>query len=109
LVCFRTETNNYFLGVAYEQGELVAFVEKTIIRQGTPEKKRLAMKKTGLGADDSILLRIDGRGEFLDFLISEDKEEWESLADGQDATYLSTATAGGFVGTYIGMYAEGLD
>lgn len=109
LVCFRTEANNYFLGVAYEQGELVAFVEKTIIRQGTHEKKRLAMKKTGLGADDSILLRIDGRGEFLDFLISEDNEEWESLADGQDATYLSTTTAGGFVGTYIGMYAEGLD
>ncbi len=107
LVCFRTEANNYFLGVNFEHGELIAFVEKTTIRQGTPEKKRLAMKKTGLGADDSILLRVEGNGAFLDFSISEDHQNWEPLAEGQDATYLSTATAGGFVGTYIGMYAEG--
>ncbi len=109
LVCFRTETNNYFLGVTYEQNELVAFVEKTIVREGNTEKKRIAMKRTGLNTDHSVLLKVVGRGEYLDFLISEDKETWEILAEGQDATYLSTATAGGFVGTYLGMYAEGVE
>jgi xylan 1,4-beta-xylosidase len=109
LVCFRTEANNYFLGVAVEQNELIAFVEKTIVRDGNPVKKRLAMKKTGLEPDDSVFLKIEGSGEFLDFLISEDNEHWEILADGQDATYLSTASAGGFVGTYIGMYASSLE
>ncbi|WP_010663288.1 glycoside hydrolase family 43 protein [Marinilabilia salmonicolor] len=107
LACFRTEANNYFLGVGIEHGELVAFVEKTTVRQGTPEKKRLAMKKTGLGAHNSVFLRVEGEGEFLNFSISEDKQNWDVLAEGQDATYLSTANAGGFVGTYIGMYSEG--
>lgn len=109
LVCFRTESNNYFLGIAREQNELVAFVEKTIVRDGNPVRKRLAMKKTGLKADDPVFLKIEGREEFLDFFISEDGEHWESLAEGQDATYLSTASAGGFVGTYIGMYASSLE
>jgi xylan 1,4-beta-xylosidase len=109
LVCFRAETNNYFLGVAVEQDELIAFVEKTIVRDGNPVKKRLAMKKTGLGTDDSVFLKIEGRGEFLDFLISEDNEPWETLAGGQDATYLSTDSGGGFAGTYIGMYASSLE
>ncbi len=109
LLCFRTETNNYFLGIEHEKNELIAFVEKTIVRNGNPEKKRLAMKKTGMKTYDTVFFKIEGRGEFLDFFISEDNEHWESLAEGQDATYLSTASAGGFVGTYIGMYSSSLE
>lgn len=106
LVCFRTETNNYFLGVGTDNGEQIAFVEKTIVREGKPARKRLAMKKTGLSAGQTIYLKIRGGEDIIDFLISEDNEEWESLAEGQDATYLSAATKGGVVNTYIGMYAS---
>jgi xylan 1,4-beta-xylosidase len=105
LVCFRTESNNYFLGISSGQNGLVAFVDKTIRRNGQLVRKRLAIKKTDLTVDNAIYLRVVGRDNVLDFFISEDNNVWESLAEGQDATYLSTATAGGFVGTYIGMYA----
>ena len=53
----------------------------------------------------SDYLKVDCDEDMIDFLISEDQENWEYLAESQDAAYLSTATAGGFVGTYIGMYA----
>ncbi|MFO7999883.1 MAG: glycoside hydrolase family 43 protein [Marinilabilia sp.] len=105
LLCFRTEQNNYFLGAFAENGSLVAFVEKTIQRDGEKVKKRLGLKKTSLSADETIYLKVDCDKDTIDFLISEDQENWEYLAESQDATYLSTATAGGFVGTYIGMYA----
>ncbi|MFW6267495.1 MAG: glycoside hydrolase family 43 protein [Marinilabiliaceae bacterium] len=105
LLCFRTERHNYFLGAFAENGNLVAFVEKTIQRDGEKVKKRLGLKKTSLSADETIYLKVDCDEDMIDFLISEDQENWEYLAESQDAAYLSTATAGGFVGTYIGMYA----
>jgi alpha-N-arabinofuranosidase len=106
LLCFRTESNNYFLGISSGQNGLEAFVEKTIRRDGQLVRKRLAMKKTGLIETKRVYLRIDGTDDVLDFFISEDNQTWETLAEGQDATYLNAA--GSIAGTYIGMYAGSL-
>ena len=105
MLIFRTEGHNYFLGVQPENGHLVAFVEKTTQRNGQPEKKRLAIKKTNLTPGETIYLKVKCDKDVIDFLISRDQKNWEYLAESQDATYLSTETAGGFVGTYVGMYA----
>jgi len=32
--------------------------------------------------------------------------KWQQIGEDQDGTILSTKTAGGFVGTYLGMFAR---
>ena len=50
-------------------------------------------------------LRIVSRGTHLDFYYALPKGEWQLLCKNIDASYLSTANAGGFTGTTVGMYA----
>ena len=49
-------------------------------------------------------LRIAGSNEAYSFSYSEDNKTFHHLAD-MDTRFLSTETAGGFTGVYIGMYA----
>ncbi|MDN5289963.1 MAG: xylan 1,4-beta-xylosidase [Anaerophaga sp.] len=107
LLCIRTETSNYYLGLSCNNKQMEAFVEKTIVRGGQPVKKRLAMKKINWKAGHPVYLRAEGNDNTMNFLISEDNETWETLAKGLDASYLNNATTGGYGGTYIGMYASG--
>ncbi|PHN01671.1 glycoside hydrolase 43 family protein [Flavilitoribacter nigricans DSM 23189 = NBRC 102662] len=52
-----------------------------------------------------VHLRIEARGDQYNFSYSENGVDFTSLLDGVDATYLSTETAGGFVGCLYGLYA----
>lgn len=52
-------------------------------------------------------LKIEARGREYDFSYRNPGKEWEPFATGVDGTFLSTRTAGGFVGAYFGMYAKG--
>lgn len=55
----------------------------------------------------NIDLRIEGKGMKFDFSYSPDNgRTWHTLAKDIDAGYTSTAVAGGFTGTAIGMYAS---
>ncbi|MCB0636419.1 MAG: glycoside hydrolase family 43 protein, partial [Lewinella sp.] len=54
----------------------------------------------------SVHLRIVARGAAYDFLYSEDGEQFTPLLEGVDARYLSTETAGGFVGCMYGLYSS---
>ena len=53
-----------------------------------------------------IELRIEGQGRRYAFSFRSGDEPWQSLSGDEDGSILSTATAGGFVGTYLGMYAR---
>jgi xylan 1,4-beta-xylosidase len=53
-----------------------------------------------------VALKIEARGGEYDFYYSTNNgTDWEAFYTGLDGTVLSTETAGGFVGTVIGMYA----
>jgi len=54
-----------------------------------------------------LLLKVEAEEQNLRFLCGLDESRMAILAEGVDARMLSTDVAGGFVGTYIGMYAEG--
>jgi len=58
---------------------------------------------------DKLSLRIAARGAYYDFFYREDEGDWINLAAGQDGRILSTRTAGGFVGVYVGLYATSRD
>ena len=56
-----------------------------------------------------VQLRIEAKGEFYDFLFSEENNEWQELGKDVDAKFLSTENAGGFVGAIYGLYTTSLN
>jgi len=50
--------------------------------------------------------KIEADGQSSSFYIATELEAWQPVAEGVDGRILSTSFAGGFVGTYIGMYAS---
>lgn len=50
--------------------------------------------------------KVEADGQAYSFYIATEPESWHPVAEGVDGRILSTPYAGGFVGTYIGMYAS---
>jgi alpha-N-arabinofuranosidase len=53
-----------------------------------------------------IELRMTVDGGKTSFFHSEDKQAWIPLIENADARLLSTKSAGGFVGTLVGIHAR---
>ena len=55
----------------------------------------------------SIYLKVNAQGQDYAFAVATSPDEWQTIAENVDSRpVLSTPAAGGFVGTYIGMYAS---
>ena len=52
-----------------------------------------------------LYLKINAEGDTYSFYYSADGKNWNLLKDKVDAKFVSTKTAGGFVGCIYGMYA----
>ena len=100
ILLFKDEKHQYFLAVGRDdQGECIS------LRQiGDGESKMLASVRLD---DGGVLtdLKVVSRGTHYDFYYARQEAVWNVLCRNVDAGYLSTATAGGFTGTTIGMYA----
>ena len=97
MLLYKDERHQYFLKVGIVNGETAVALERTgeiLARQPIPD----AFKTIGLeiSSDD---------GQSFRFRYAVDGEDWQLLVDGIDASWLSTAVAGGFTGTTIGLYA----
>ncbi|PPK84799.1 alpha-N-arabinofuranosidase [Neolewinella xylanilytica] len=105
---FTPESANEQAGVVILQSEThYYFVNKTV------DQLRL-LKQTENGqevlaevpyTDEGVHLKVEAHEDVYNFLYSENGETYDSLADGVDAKYLSTETAGGFTGCMYGLYA----
>jgi len=105
LVAFQNSNHYYFLGLVRENGKLAVCVAKRA-GAGDPENGRVAASTPiALAAGAPLYLKITARGGAYDFYYGTKQGEWTALLRGADGTVLSTKTAGGFVGTVIGMYA----
>ncbi len=104
LALFTNETHFYFAGIKHVNGRMVVFLEKSGKEEHTPSLL-LAWKDTGIRKGKEAFLKITGEMPYYHFYFSSDNQNWLSLAGNVDATFLSTTVAGGFTGTYIGMYA----
>ena len=70
------------------------------------EKEQLLASDEIVSNTSEIYLKLVSQGIGYDFYYSLDGEEnWKLLCKDVDASYLSTAMAGGFTGTTIGLYA----
>ena len=54
-----------------------------------------------------LYLKVEAIGQSLRFDYGAEAEQWLPLASDIDGTILSTDTAGGFTGAYIGLFASG--
>lgn len=100
ILLFKDESHQYFLGIDRNETGKEVFLRQI----GESESKIVASQRI---ADDvkATDLKVVSTGTHYNFYYSEIKNDWKLLCKNIDAAYLSTAKAGGFTGTTIGMYA----
>lgn len=102
MVVFKDETHQYMICRSLENGRHTVWV-------GQVSDNGMEMVASAvIPADVATLgLRIRSTGECIAFDFScGNNGEWRKLAGNLDASYTSTANAGGFTGTNIGLYAS---
>ncbi|MCD8281930.1 MAG: glycoside hydrolase family 43 protein [Prevotella sp.] len=102
LLLFKDETHQYFMALELSAG---GDKEITLRRIGDDGESVLAVHVAPESAGD-VYMKITSSGLAFAFSYSSDGDNWTLLKDDVDARYLSTALAGGFTGTLVGMYAK---
>jgi alpha-N-arabinofuranosidase len=99
------QNDDYFLaiGLTRKDGKLAVQVVRRDGPKDPPGGVVVARKPVAAGA---VQLRVHARGGRYDFDYAVKPGQWQAAAHDVDATNLSTAKAGGFVGTLIGPYAQ---
>ena len=100
LLLYKNESHQYFLSVSKS-----ATARKVNIHK-ISESGSEVMASAEVDNDNPIELKIISTGTHFDFLFKNDKRDFKILLDNVDAKFLSTANAGGFTGTTIGLYAS---
>jgi alpha-N-arabinofuranosidase len=102
LVAFQNEEHFYYLCKSLANGKPVV----QLYQSSKDSMKLLASKPLASGKQD-VYLRIEPRNAVYATSYSIDGQKWIPVQE-VDGRFLSTATAGGFVGTVIGLYATAL-
>lgn len=108
VVALQSEKHYYAVGKTIANGKEVVQLRKSqdATKPGTPETTVLA--EAPLNPNDQkkpLYLKVEFKGSKYAFYYGTKEGEWKLLQDNVDATFLSTRTAGGFVGVTLGMYA----
>jgi len=103
LVAFQSSNFFYFLGLVREAAQTKVCVSK---RAGAADPEQGAeVACAPVTPANGIDVKIVARGAAYDFYYATTPNQWTALVRDADGTILSTKKAGGFVGTFIGMYA----
>jgi xylan 1,4-beta-xylosidase len=103
IAAFQSEASHYYFGIQRTASGYQVFVEQT--NKAAPKILINApISKDAL--DKSITLGIAGNAGKISFYYQSKTGKTVSVLKDADATILSTETAGGFVGTYLGMHAR---
>jgi xylan 1,4-beta-xylosidase len=105
MVAFQNESHYYFLGITRHGSQNVVELEMHNGKATPDSGAVLASVPLRLPANAPLYLKIDARGGRYDFYYATRPNEWMPLMRDADGTILSTKKAGGFVGTFFGMYA----
>jgi len=74
-----------------------------LIRRAHGVEEALAEQPVGA---KRLYFKVEGHGQAYSFYVAIEPDEWRPIAEEIDGRILSTPVAGGFVGTYIAMYAS---
>lgn len=97
LLLFQNEKTYYYLCKSIKEGKPVVEVYK-----GTELIKTVSLDEK---AGQNVYFRIEAKVDQYAFFFSTNNKQWNLLMDQVDAKYLSTKSAGGFVGCMYAMYA----
>ncbi len=102
------QNDNYFLALTVSgdaNGQTVRLMKKS--GEADPERGTvLAETRVPAPAGSPVKLRIEARGGEYDFSYSTGDSDWQALATDVDGSILSTQTAGGFIGSVFGLFAQ---
>lgn len=101
LAVFQNAEHYYYLCKSFKDGENVI----QLLKSKDSDFEELNVVKTD---SEKVYLKIIADNEFYHFYYSIDNKKWNPIAENVDATFLSTKTAGGFVGSYYAMYTTSL-
>lgn len=108
LLLFKDERHQYFFKVS-KDGVALHKVEFEIIAEtGKPFRFHELpgdMASAKLPGHKFVDLKITSDGETFSFWYAPNGKKWTPLIEGVDASFLTSAFAGGFTGTLIGPYA----
>ena len=95
----KDETHQYFFSMGRnEDGKFMS-----LMQINGKSKNTLALDKLE-NSVRSVNMKVISNGNSYDFYYALQLDKWKLLCKNVDASYLSTATAGGFTGATIGMY-----
>lgn len=101
LIIFQGEKNFYYICKSSDGGKAVVQLFK-----GNASGKMDLVKQAALPASKSkLFLKISAERDTYSFWYGQQNDKWTLLQDKLDAKFLSTAIAGGFVGSLFAMYA----
>jgi alpha-N-arabinofuranosidase len=102
IIIFQIETHFYYLCKSLAEG-------KPVIQlfQSNEDSMILLASQPLTSVNQEVFLRIEPKNAIYTMSFSADGEKWTALKD-VDGRFLSTATAGGFVGSVFGLYATAL-
>ncbi|WP_254560490.1 glycoside hydrolase family 43 protein [Dyadobacter diqingensis] len=101
LTILQDESHFYYLSKSLDKGK----PSIQLFKASADGKKMEVIAQKQIAEDGKpVRLRIVAEGEFYSFYYTTGSS-WELLQDKLDAKYLSTKTAGGFIGCLFGMYA----
>lgn len=105
---FVSQSNSEMAGFVIMQNDNQYY----FINKGIKSIQLLKKEETGLELlnevpydNETVHLRISTDGPTYTFEFSEDGDNFETIASDVDGKFLSTETAGGFVGSMLGLYA----
>lgn len=101
LVVFQNAEHFYYLCKSYQDGENVI----QLLKSNGSDLETMNTIKIDY---EKVYLKIMADNGFYHFYFSSDTKNWSPIAEKVDATFLSTKTAGGFVGCYYAMYTTSL-
>ena len=110
LLIFQNESHFYFLCKSLKKAESVVQLFQSASQEVNPSAMQMLASQV-IGKDNGdreISLKIAVDGPVLAFYYGFEPGEWILLKDSVDAMFLSTRTAGGFVGCVYALYATSL-
>ena len=101
LMIFQNDRFYYFLCKSVKDGKPVVQLYKSTTERN--EKEEL-LASAELKTDNPLQLKIQADNDKYNFYYSEEKNKWTLIKENVDGKFLSTKTAGGFVGCMYAMY-----
>lgn len=110
---FQPKTDNETAGMVLIQNPDFFFLFTVTLKDNKPVLQLIQRsfgKDVGIAekrlAGRQILLKVEAHQQSFSFCYAFQQDQWIPIAENLDGRILSTPVAGGFLGTYIGLYAS---